>query len=145
MLYTLKFSGKKYAYDCVSGAVIQLNSLQLKMLGAICPPLTAVCPTSLRYELAKFDSLDVEETYEYIYSLAKDGLIYKNDDGKIKIITDGKNACPDVTIAYELIALALADAPKEFEFEIMGSEFSTEIEEFVKQEAARLNKTLLNR
>ena len=67
MLYTLKSAGKKYAYDSSSGAVIQLNALQFKMLGAIVPPLTPVCPTSLRYELAKFDSMDVAEAYGQIY------------------------------------------------------------------------------
>ena len=91
MLYTLKYAGKKYAYDSASGALIQLNALQFKMLGAILPPLTAVCPTSLRYELAKFDSMDVEEAYDYIYSLFKDGLIYSEGNGTVKIKTAGEN------------------------------------------------------
>lgn len=143
MLYTLKSAGKKYAYDSVSGAVIQLNALQFKMLGAILPPLTAVCPTSLRYELAKFDSMDVEEAYEYIYSLSCDGLIYKEYDGKIRIITEGENACTDASLAGELIALAFADAPKEFAFELVGSLLAEEIKTIAAGEAVKLGKKII--
>lgn len=142
MLYTLRSAGKKYAYDSASGAVIQLNALQFKMLGAIVPPLTQVCPTSLRYELAKFDSMDVEEAYEAVYSLACDGLIYKEDDGKISIITEGDNACPDVAIAGELLGLAFADAPAEVGFEIIGNQYKTELTAIAAGEAAKQGKTI---
>ena len=143
MLYTLKSSGKKYAYDSGSGAVIQLNALQFKMLGAILPPLTSVCPTSLRYELAKFDSMDVEEAYEYIYSLACDGLIYKESEGTVKIITEGDNACSDLALAGELIALAFADAAKEFKFEIVGNALAEDIKAIAAGEAVKLGKKII--
>ena len=143
MLYTLKSSGKKYAYDSASGAVVLANALQFKILGAIVPPLTKVCPTSLRYELAKFDSMDVEEAYEYIYSLACDGILYKEDDGKIRIATEGENACADVALAGELIALAFADAPAEIQFEIIGSEKADEIKTVALGEAAKLGKKII--
>ena len=143
MLYTLKSAGKKYAYDSVSGAVIQLNALQFKMLGAILPPLTAVCPTSLRYELAKFDSMDVEEAYEGIYALSRDGIIYKEDDGKIRIATQGENACTDASLAGELIALAFADAPDEFTFEVVGNLLAEEIKTIAVGEAVKLGKKII--
>ena len=143
MLYTLKSSGKKYAYDSTSGAVIQLNALQFKMLGAIVPPLTAVCPTSLRYELAKFDSMDVEEAYDYIYSLSCEGLIYKEGDSKVRIITEGENACPDITVAGELIALAFADAPAEFSIEVIGNALSDDIKTIAAGEATKLGKKII--
>ena len=143
MLYTLKSSGKKYAYDSSSGAVIQLNALQHKMLGAIVPPLTAVCPTSLRYELAKFDSLDVEEAYDYIYSLACQGLLYKEDDGIIRIITEGENACTDVAVAGELLGLAFADAPSEVGFEVVGGAFAAELTAIATGEAVKAGKKII--
>lgn len=143
MLYTLKSSGKKYAYDSTSGAVIQLNALQFKMLGAIVPPLTQVCPTSLRYELAKFDSMDVEEAYEYIYSLSCDGLIYKEDDGKVRIVTEGENACADLALAGELIALAFADAPAEFGFEVIGNALNDDLKTIAAGEAVKLGKKII--
>lgn len=143
MLYTSKSAGKKYAYDSASGAVIQLNALQFKMLGAIVPPLTPVCPTSLRYELAKFDSMDVEEAYEYIYSLSRDGLLYKEDDGKVRIMTEGDSACADIALANELVCTALADAPAELSFEVIGSTLAEEIKAIAASEAARLGKKLI--
>ncbi len=143
MLYTLKFSGKKYAYDSTSGAVVLTNALQFKMFGAIVPPLTKVCPTSLRYELAKFDSMDVEEAYDYIYSLAEEGILYKEDDGKIRIATEGENACADPALAGELIALAFADAPAEFEFEVIGNTNADAIKTIALGEAAKLGKKII--
>ena len=143
MLYTLKSSGKKYAYDSVSGSVIALNALQFKMLGAIVPPLTPVCPTSLRYELAKFDSMDVEEAYGEIYALACDGLIYKAEDGKIRIITEGENSCNDIAIAGELIALAIADAPAEIGLEVIGSAMADDIRTIAMGEAVKRGKKII--
>ena len=143
MLYTLKYAGKKYAYDSASGALIQLNALQFKMLGAILPPLTTVCPTSLRYELAKFDSMDVEEAYDYIYSLFKDGLIYSEGNGTVKINTVGENACTDLALAGELIALAFADAPSEFSFEVLGDAISEDIKTIAGGEAVKLGKKII--
>lgn len=142
MLYTLKFAEKKYAYDSASGAVVLANALQFKMFGAIVPPLTQVCPTALRYELAKFDSMDVEEAYEYIYSLACDGILYKEDDGKVRIMTEGENACTDLSLAGELIALAFADAPTEFGFEVVGNTFADEIKAIATGEAIKLGKKI---
>lgn len=143
MLYTLRSSGKKYAYDSASGAVIQLNALQFKMLGAIIPPLTAVCPTSLRYELAKFDSMDVEETYESIYALACDGLLYKEDDGVIRISTEGENACADVALAGELLGLAFAGAPAEVGFEVVGNTLAEELKAVAVGEAVKAGKKII--
>jgi hypothetical protein len=143
MLYTLKFAGKKYAYDSASGAVVPTNALQFKMLGAIVPPLTRVCPTSLRYELAKFDSMDVEETYDSIYALACNGVLYKEDEGKVKIMTEGENSCADLALAGELLALAIADAPKEFALEVIGAAFVDEIKAIANGEAVKLGKKII--
>lgn len=75
MLHYWKSAKRKLAYDTVSGAVLSLSSLEYKMLQAITPPLSAACPSSLRYELAKFDSADVEEAYDRLYALYQEGLI----------------------------------------------------------------------
>lgn len=69
MLHYWKSAKQKRAYDTISGAVLSLTSLEYKMVQAIIPPLSPLCPSSLRYELAKYDSADVEEAYEHIYSL----------------------------------------------------------------------------
>lgn len=81
MLHYWKSAKQKLAYDTVSGAVLSLSSLEYKMLQAITPPLSAACPSSLRYELAKFDSADVEEAYDNLYALYRKGLILNEPQG----------------------------------------------------------------
>ena len=107
MLYTIKTDGKKYAYDSASGAVLHINNLQHKMLGAIVPPVSPASLTSLRYELAKFDSSDISNTFDGIYALAKDGILYAEDDGVIRLAASGEYACPNEAIASALLAKAL--------------------------------------
>lgn len=86
MLHLFKASGKKLAFDSASGAFIPLTSLAYKMLGALTVPLTPVCPTSLRYELAKYDSEDVSNTYDMLYSLFDVGLLFAaGDEGKLML------------------------------------------------------------
>lgn len=137
MLYTFRFEGKKYAYDSVSGAVIQPSALEYKMMGAILPPLTAVCPTSLRYELAKFDSLDVEEAYNGIYALAEKGVLYCPEDGVVRINTEG--------VSSGLIAAALGEAfareNAEIRFEVLGEEVEA-AKKIATEVAARLGKAI---
>ena len=80
MLYYWKSSKQKLVYDTTSGAVVTLSSLEYKMIQAITPPLPPLCPSSLRYELAKFDSADVEEAYDHIFSLYKEGILFAPDN-----------------------------------------------------------------
>lgn len=89
MLYYWKSSKQKLVYDTASGAVVTLSSLEYKMVQAITAPLPPLCPSSLRYELAKFDSADVEEAYERIYSLHKDGILFAPDNGQGALLRIG--------------------------------------------------------
>lgn len=52
---------------------IRLTSLQKKMLPALSLPLPPICPTALRYELARFDADAVAEAYEGLLRLEADG------------------------------------------------------------------------
>lgn len=79
MLFLIKNDSKKYAYDSVSGACIPLTSLQSKIYENIDFPLKPVCPTSIRYALAKYDAGDVRRAYSFIYGLYEKNLI--NDSG----------------------------------------------------------------
>ena len=76
MVYCFKIDKQKFAYDTSSGAVLPVTSLESKMIQAIVPPLSPACPSSLRYELAKYDSTDVEETYDRIYALSCEGILF---------------------------------------------------------------------
>lgn len=67
-------------YDTISGAVIHPGTLMYKMVSALTLPLSPVCPSSLRYELAKYDSYDVEQIYEEVYAMHKQGILFASED-----------------------------------------------------------------
>ena len=96
MIPLYKYSGRKCCYDSTSGAVIELTALQYKMMGALESPLSPLCPTSLRYELAKFDSEDVTEAYNQLYALYRDGLLYgKGEPDTAQLRVSGEHAVTD--------------------------------------------------
>lgn len=83
MLILFRHNAKKYAYDTVCGALHTVSALEYRMLEAIQPPMGAVCPTALRYELAKYDSEDVTECYDALYKKAADGMIFVPENGTL--------------------------------------------------------------
>ena len=123
MLYTLKMNGKKYAYDSASGAVLSLNTLQMKMLGAIIPPIAPTSLTALRYELAKYDSSEVSDTFDEIYELAGKGVLYAKEDGTVRLAASGEYACDAEDLALELLKLAF-EGKASVKFETVGGDFS---------------------
>lgn len=141
MLYTFRFEGRKYAYDSTSGAIIQPSTLEFKMLAAIQPPLTRTCPTSLRYELAKFDSLDVEETYDGIHALFEKKILYVEDDGYIRVMTEGEYAFPSAGLMAAALGEAFAKAEGDIRFEALGKE-NESARKIASEVAARFGKVL---
>ncbi len=141
MLYTFRFEGKKYAYDSVSGAIMRPSTLEFKMLGAIRPPLTRSCPTSLRYELAKFDSLDVEEAYGNIYALSEKKLFLVEEDGYIRVMTEGEYAFPSEGLMSAALTEAISAADGDICFEVVGND-SQNARKIAADIAARFGKTL---
>jgi hypothetical protein len=114
MLYYWKSGKKKIAYDTVSGAVISLTSLEYKMIQAITPPLSPLCPSSLRYELAKFDSADVEEAYGNLYELFSRGILWGvSADSMPKICIGGSYGLNDADdLAREVLAQLSGHTPE---------------------------------
>ena len=100
MIHCWKSAKQKLVYDTVSGAIVSLTSLEYKMIQAITPPLAPICPSSLRYELAKYDSADVEEAYEHIYSLYLNGILFSVDHGTLKKLRIGD--CYGLTEANDI-------------------------------------------
>ena len=92
MVHIFKTNGRKIAYDTTSGAFVGLSSLANKMMGALTAPLPPVCPTSLRYELAKYDSGDVSETYKQLYRLFEEGLLFCEEKDGACILLEGEYA-----------------------------------------------------
>ena len=106
MIYLYKHNGRKCCYDTASGAVLELTALQYKMMGAIEPPLTPTCPTSLRYELAKYDSEDVSEAYDELYGFFSEGLLFGTDNGEARLRISGDRAVTDADEADIIFAFA---------------------------------------
>lgn len=105
MVHIFKVSGKKIAFDSASGAFVYLTALANKMIGAITAPLSPVCPTSLRYELAKYDSEDVSDTYDRLYSLQEEGVLFAEGD-QARLMLEGEySAENDEEIAEALKAI----------------------------------------
>ena len=141
MLYTFRFEGKKYAYDSVSGAIVQPSALEYKMMGAILPPLTPVCPTSLRYELAKYDSLDVEDAYTAIYALSEAGVLYAAEDGVVRIRTKGEYAFTSPALIAAALSEAFSKVDAPIAFEVVGDRVEETLA-LAKEAATRLGKTI---
>ena len=141
MLYTFRFEGKKYAYDSVSGAIVQPSALEYKMMGAILPPLTPICPTSLRYELAKYDSLDVEDAYNAIYALYEEGVLYCAEDNTVRVRTEGEYAFTSPAMIAAALNEAFAKVDSPVAFAVVGNQ-AEEATALAKEAAARLGKTI---
>lgn len=84
MVHAFKQGGQRIALDTASGAVHVLSALAYKMIDLLEPPLTPVCPSALRYDLAKYDSRDVDEAYDELYALYESGVLF-SDDIKIPV------------------------------------------------------------
>ncbi len=76
MVHTFKFGGQRIAYDSVSGLVLPLSEIAYKMLDYIELPMPKECSSALRYDLAKYDSVAIKETYNELYALYRDGKLF---------------------------------------------------------------------
>ena len=103
MLILLKHDTKKYAYDTKSGAAVCLSSLQYRVAENIDFPMTPVCPTALRYQLAKYDSNDVKKAYSYLYELYKAKIIGDEDPSQANILLEGEYAVSSVELGKAII------------------------------------------
>ena len=87
MVHTFKFGGQRIAYDSVSGLTLPLSELAYKMLDYIELPMAKECSSALRYDLAKFDSAAISETYDMLYALYRDGKLFAEGEvGENEII-----------------------------------------------------------
>ena len=101
MVHSFKLGGHRWAYDSGSRTLHILDELAFKMLDYIELPMPKDCPSALRYDLAKYDSAAIDDTYAELYKLYIDGSLYsddRTDDSSVcsieaggALITDGKS------------------------------------------------------
>ncbi len=127
MVHSFKFGGKRVAYDSVSGAVIPLSELAFKMLDYIVLPMPQDCPSALRYDLAKFDSAAISDTYDMLYALYKDGKLFARNVDEAETIDGAAISVGDMLVTHKNLQLlesakALADADKDTTLSIVRTE-----------------------
>ena len=88
MVHSFKLGGRRWAYDSGSRTLHILDELAFKMLDYIELPMPKDCPSALRYDLAKYDSAAIDDTYAELYKLYIDGSLYSDDQ------TDDSSVCP---------------------------------------------------
>ena len=88
MVHSFKLGGHRWAYDSGSRSLHILDELAVKMLDYIELPMPKDCPSALRYDLAKYDSAAIDDTYAELYKLYIDGSLYSDDQ------TDDSSVCP---------------------------------------------------
>ena len=88
MVHSFKLGGHRWAYDSGSRTLHILDELAFKMLDYIELPMPKDCPSALRYDLAKYDSAAIDDTYAELYKLYIDGSLYSDDQ------TDDSSVCP---------------------------------------------------
>jgi hypothetical protein len=125
MIHYWKSEKQKLVYDTASGAIVSLTSLEYKMIQAITPPLSPVCPSSLRYELAKYDSADVEEAYAHIYALFQEGILFAdNADGTVFLRIGEPYGLTEVnTVAHDVSGILNGKAPQF----LLSNQFSPDV------------------
>lgn len=108
MLVLFRHNAKKYAYDTVCGSLTVLTALEYRVLEAMQPPMPPVCPTALRYELAKYDSADVEYAYDGLFEKAANGEIFVPEDGTLRVPEgDAELQCAALRAAAPLLTASV--------------------------------------
>lgn len=100
MVHTFKFGGQRIAYDSVSGLVLPLSELAYKMLDYIELPMASECSSALRYDLAKYDSAAVSETYDKLYTLYREGKLFAEGGDEVAGTKSGGAAIKIGDTAY---------------------------------------------
>lgn len=96
MIHSFKICGQRIVYDTGSCKAFKFPPLAFKMIESLEPPLVKGCPSHLRYSYAKYDSRDISEAYDLIYSLYESGDIF----------TDASCICASCSKAKETVEVA---------------------------------------
>jgi len=158
MVHTFKFYGQCYAYDIASGAVHTISEIQRDVLKYLNLPFENALPSSLRYDLAKYESEQLKKAYFELSDLCADGVLLseqpltmptiapKNRISENNVIFDGVK----FVFATEVIRLAdsgyktvsatesKSDPVKESDYDIVESEYERIAKEIIKRKTGRI-------
>lgn len=109
MNHIYKINGRRVVLDCTHGIAYPISSLAQKITEAVAPPLTAECPTSLRYAFAKYDSRDLSAAYTEVYELYRRGILSFQEEPTVAPPT---KLYTEITASAEDVLDELSDALK---------------------------------
>ena len=72
MQYTFTHNGKRYMYDLSSGEIFEYSRLEKELLPFMQrmeKPLPDICPSGLRYSLAKYEVSEIYDSYDRLLTL----------------------------------------------------------------------------
>lgn len=157
MIHSFKLYGQRYALDLESGAVHLISEIHGDMLKYLNLPFESIFPSSLRYDLAKYESSKLKEAYFEYAKWNEDGVFMSNTPKKLPMI-EPENRNPDETVTFsgtkfvfasEVIRLADSGlklinatedttAPvKECDYDIVESEYERIAKEIIKRRSGR--------
>lgn len=128
-------NGKRYLYDTVCGGICEVTRLQKEMLPYVerlDRPLPDVCPTTLRYSLAKYEVSAINEAYDSILRLIADGMITVDDEGRgadqVKVRFDAST----INLALRAVRIAVNNIPT------VETVITVDVDEALRDELAKL-------
>ena len=101
MIYTFKLYGTRIALDTGSGAVHLLDALDADMLRYLIFPLEKNCLSTLRYDLARYESADVAKAFAAFEKKNRDGVFSDGTDTDGTYIAEpSMRKIADVTVEF---------------------------------------------
>ncbi len=158
MIYKFKFYGHYFAIDTKSLAVHKLTEIQYDMLTYLRFPFEDVFPTTLRYDLAKYESSQLKESYFELKKLCDHGVFMSENPVRMekKVRIEKKHAdkvinynaenfifanqvikCADSGFKVITVEEDKINPVKKCDFDILFSEFEKVAKEIIKRKSGR--------
>lgn len=80
MIHKYKLNGYNIVLDVHSGGVHVVDDLSYDMLDELSTPMVEVCPESLYEKFSQYPKEHVAETYNELYRLYQEGILFSEDD-----------------------------------------------------------------
>ncbi len=158
MIYTFKLYGTRIALDTGSGAVHLLDALDADMLRYLIFPLEKNCLSTLRYDLARYESADVAKAFAAFEKKNCDGVFSDGTDTDDTYIAEpSMRKIADITIEFSgsrpifatdviratedgknVIDISCTDTMVEENFDIVDSELERIAKEIAKRRLGKL-------
>lgn len=164
MVYRFKLYGQRYMVDTGSCAIHELSELQYDMLSYLKLPFEDQFPSSLRYDLAKYESSQLAQAYMLFRKWHFEGVFLSEEPLKIA----EEKVCSDKTentvifgerkfvFASDVIKMADSgcdevsaeedkDAPvKTVDYDILETEYERVAKEIIKRKTGRMPGNVFN-